>query len=202
MSYHVVVDARDLPRFNPSHRDPLWWGVAGLIAIESTVVLSYLVTYFYLRMGSGQWPPAGLGAPDLLLPSIDTGLLLVSAACMWLASRAMSRVRRTPFLVYTALALLLDTAVLVLRWLQLQQFPFRWSDHAYGSIVWVMTGLHFAHVASAIAGTSVIFVLGWMDYWTKERQLGVVIDTFYWYFVSLIWVPMYLTIYWAPRVLG
>jgi cytochrome c oxidase subunit I+III len=75
----------------------------------------------------------------------------------------------------------------------------RWDEHAYGSILWAITGFHFTHVVSAILGTAVVAVLAWMDYFTSERQLGVVVDTLYWYFVAAVFLPIYLVLYWAPR---
>lgn len=201
MQSYAAVDVSDFSRFNADHKHPLWWGILGLIAIELTVVAGFVVSYFYLRMGAPDWPPAGLGPPALLWETINLGLLLTSAGAMWWAGRGMQRGDRRVLTIGVAIALLLDLAVLPLRWLEFRAFPFRWSDHAYGSIVWTITGFHFTHVVSAIVGTAVVLALALQGYWTKERQLGVVVDTLYWYFVSFAWIPLYLTVYWVPRLL-
>ena len=91
--------------------------------------------------------------------------------------------------------------VLVLRSLELMAHDFAWDNHPYGSIVWTMTGFHFVHVVSAIVGTAAVTWLAWRGYFTRERQLGVVVDTLYWYFVAGIWIPLYLVLYWEPRLL-
>jgi cytochrome c oxidase subunit I+III len=54
---------------------------------------------------------------------------------------------------------------------------------------------------SAIVGTAAVTLLAWRGYFTKQRQLGVVVDTVYWYFVAGVWVPFYVVIYLTPRFL-
>lgn len=201
MRSYAAIDVSGFSRLNPDRKDPLWWGILGLIAIELTVVMTFVVSYFYLRMGAPDWPPAGLEPPPLLWETINLGCLGASAVAMWWAGKRITQGDNRGLIIGLAAALLLDSLVLVFRWIQMMQFDFRWSDHAYGSIVWAITGFHFTHVASAIVGTGVVLVLAMRGFWNPERQLAVVVDTLYWYFVSFAWLPLYLTVYWAPRVL-
>lgn len=196
----ALIDVADLPRLTSDHRHPLWWGILGLIGIELTVVSAFAVSALYVMVLSPPWPPAGVSLPPLLWESVNVGLLLASAAAMWWAGRGISRGDNRVLIIGLGLALLLDTLVLVFRWIQLQSLDFGWNEHAFGSFVWTLSGFHFAHVASAIVGTAVVEVLAVRGFWTRERQLAVVVDTLYWYFVSFAWIPLYLAIYWAPRV--
>jgi cytochrome c oxidase subunit 3 len=200
MKQYSAVDASHFSRINPGPRAPLWWGILGLIIIESTVVATFIASYFYLRMGAAVWPPPGVAPPDLLWPTVNAGLLLASAGTMWGASIAMNRNKTRLFSVLVGIALLLACSVLILRWQQFMDLEFRWDEHAYGSIVWTITGFHFIHVVSAIIGTAVVFILSLMNYFDKDRQLAVVVDTLYWYFVCFAWIPFYLVLYWVPRL--
>lgn len=195
----VTVDASGFSRFNPDRRAPVWWGVLGLVLIEASVVAGFVATYFYLRLMSNEWPPAGVSPPDMLRPSISVGLLLASSAAMLIAGRAISKNKNKPFVILIFTAVALNTLVLVLRWQQFQLFDFRWDDHAYGSVVWTLSGFHFIHVVSAIIGTAVIGILGLKGYFDSRQQIGVIVDTLYWNFVSLAWLPLYLVLYWVPR---
>lgn len=201
MRSYAAVDVSGFRRLNPDRKDPLWWGILGLIVIELTVVTTFVVSYFYLRMGAPEWPAAGLEPPPLLWETINLACLGASAVAMWWAGKRITRGDNRGLIIGLSAALLLDSLVLVFRWIQMMEFDFRWSDHAYGSIVWAITGFHFTHVASAIVGTAVVLVLALRGFWNPERQLAVVVDTLYWYFVSFAWLPLYLTVYWAPRVL-
>lgn len=197
MRHEISVDVSQLPRLNPGREAPIWWGVLGLVLIEATVVFFFVAAYFYLQMMSDTWPPVGVSQPDRVRPTIEVVLLLASGGAMLLAGRAMNRDRNNRFVFFIFLAVGLNVLVLVVRWQQFQQFGFRWDEHAYGSAVWTLTGFHFIHVVSAIIGTAVIGILGVKRYFTPRRQIGVIVDTLYWNFVSLAWIPFYLTIYWT-----
>lgn len=199
MERKAVYDASSLPRETHDHRAPLWWGIIGLITIEVTVFASMIGSYFYLRVLSDAWPPAGVAPPALFWPTVNLGLLLLSGFLMWWAGRGLSLGNRRVLVVGIFLAVGLAILVAVFRTLQMMHLAFRWDSHAYGSIVWTLTGLHYGHVLAALLGTAVYGVLGHLGHFTQARQLGVVVDTMYWQFMVLIWVPVYLVLYWAPR---
>ena len=194
----VTVDASELSRLTP-HTHPLWWGVLGAVAIEAAVVANLLTSYFYLMAQNENWPPEGIDTPDLLWATIVLAILPLSSVTMWWAGKGADAGRKTQLALGVTASVALACLALLFRGLQMAEFDLKWSDHAYGSILWAITGFHFTHVVSAILGTAVVAVLGWMDYFTPERQLGVVVDTLYWYFVAGVFVPIYLVLYWAPR---
>ena len=49
MKTRAVLDIRDLPEYAFGHRSIMWWGTLGFIAIEGTVFVLALTSYFYLR---------------------------------------------------------------------------------------------------------------------------------------------------------
>ncbi|MBM9596002.1 cytochrome c oxidase subunit 3 [Roseitranquillus sediminis] len=200
ITVEVLVDARELSRLTPKTH-PLWWGVAGAVAIEAAVVANLLTSYFYLMAQNEVWPPEGVAPPDLLWATIVLFVLPLSSLTMWWAGVGSDRNRKTQLALGVTASVALATLALGIRALQIDAFDIRWDQHAYGSIVWTITGFHFTHVVSAILGTAVVSVLAWMDYFTSERQLGVVVDTLYWYFVAGVFLPIYLVLYWAPRLL-
>ena len=198
MQVEVKVDAGELSRLTP-HTHPLWWGVAGAVAIEAAVVANLLTSYFYLMAQNEDWPPDGADPPDLLWATIVLFILPLSSVTMWWAGKGADADRKRQLAWGVTLSCLLATVALIFRGLQFASYDIRWDEHAYGSILWAITGFHFTHVVSAILGTAVVAVLAWRDYFTPERQLGVVVDTLYWYFVAGVFVPIYLVLYWAPR---
>lgn len=196
-----VVDASELTRQQSGHQSPLWWGIIGLIAIEITVVSIFVASYFYLRMGEPQWPPAGVEPPPLLWPTVNLVLLMGSIAGMVWSGQAIRKGDTRSFQIGIWLAVAGAMLVLVLRWLQFEALGFRWDDHAYGSLVWTLTGFHFVHVTATVLGTGAIAVAGALGYFNERRHLGVDVDAMYWYFVALAWIPLYLVLYWDPRIL-
>lgn len=196
----AAIDLYHLSRFNPDQRAPLWWGILGLIAVEATVTGSFIVSYLYLAMRAEVWPPPGMQPPPLLIPTVNLGLLLLSAGTMWWAGRGIRRGNQKVLTIGVSVSVALAAAVLVLRAFEFMAYDFSWRDHAYGSIVWTISGFHFVHVLSIVTGSAVVAILAGRGYFTKERQIGVVVDTMYWYFVCIAWIPFYFTLYWVPRL--
>jgi cytochrome c oxidase subunit III len=194
-----IINVSDLSRFQAGREAPLWWGVAGLILIEATVVASFIASYFYLRLYQPQWPPLGVAPPELFWPTLNLAMLLASCATMWWAGRMLNRDERGKFTLGAGISVLLASLVLVSRWQQFEAFDVRWDENPYGSIVWTISGFHFVHVVSAVIGTAVVVLLGALGFFTRKRQLAVVVDTLYWYFVGLVWIPFYLVLYWTPH---
>jgi cytochrome c oxidase subunit III len=198
------IDVSKWTRYHADKKHLFWWGILGVITIEVMVVLSFLVSYFYLWIVNvaedrSGWPPSGTELPPLLYPTLNTALLLICAASMWYGGIVMQKGNNRAFVWSTIICCLSSALVLYFRWIQFTLLPFSYQDNAFTSFVWTLEGFHFLHVLSALIGTIVIGWLAAKGYYNEQRRLGVQIDTIYWYFVVLAWLPIYLVIYWTPR---
>lgn len=201
MSRPAVIDASHLPTLVAGSRAPIWWGMVMLLAIESAVIGTLVTSYFYLRLGQPEWPPPGVDPPKLMLPTLNTMVLLASSVPMYLADHGIS-LGRTRQLFWGMLgAIALGLVFLVLKYVEYSAVDYRWDDHAYGSIVWLIIGFHSAHVISVMLKSVVVAVLAHRGFFSQRRLIGVQVNGLYWHFVVAIWVPLYLVIYWAPRLL-
>src|SRR3982074_2884397 len=73
-----ALDVSNLPSYGFSHRSLMWWGTAGMCAIEGMAFAFMIVVYFYLRALSRGWP-GPKAAPDLLWGTLNVVLILASA---------------------------------------------------------------------------------------------------------------------------
>src|ERR671939_211020 len=87
MKTRAILDIRELPDYAFGHRSIMWWGTLGFVAIEGTVFVLAVMSYFYLRSKSLQWPP-NLPPPDLTAGTINTVILLLSCYPNQRAKRA------------------------------------------------------------------------------------------------------------------
>ncbi|HEU4643047.1 MAG TPA: cytochrome c oxidase subunit 3 [Gemmatimonadaceae bacterium] len=201
MRIRAVLDVHDLPEHAFGSRAPIWWGTIGLCLIEGTMFGLAMATYLYLRLDSRAWPPLRTPDPDLLLPTINLVVMLVSVAPMvWadlLARRGGSKGAVRFALI---LATVLGLAALVLRWFEFDAFHVRWDTNAYGSIVWLILGLHTAEILASVL-EDVVFVAYTFRYPLDEKhRVDVSTSAVFWYFVVGIWVPLYLMLYFTPRL--
>jgi heme/copper-type cytochrome/quinol oxidase subunit 3 len=193
-----VLDVRALPSFGFSHRSIMWWGTAGLMAIESTVFALAVMAYFYLRSLANRWPMS-TPPPELLWGTFNTVLFIVSAWPNQLAKRAGERLDRAAVQLWLTVMLALSLLILVVRGLELTALNVRWDSDAYGSVVWFLMGLHTMHLATDAWDTGVLDVLFFTGPLEGKRYVDVSENAMYWDFVVLSWLPIYAVLYLAPR---
>ncbi|HEX2191351.1 MAG TPA: cytochrome c oxidase subunit 3 [Longimicrobiaceae bacterium] len=203
MSARMVLDVSEYPSLVQGPRGGLWWGMAGLVLVEVVLFTTLIATYYYLKFLNPHWPPAGEPLPKLLLPTVNTAILVGSSFAIYYADTSISeRGDKRGMTVGLVLSLLLGLTFLVLKGVEYAQVEYFWDSHAYGSIVWTMIVFHSSHVLSVVLKTVVVLALAAKGHWTRERCQGIKVNGLYWHFVVVIWIPLYLTIYWTPRIHG
>ncbi len=198
----AAIDISHLPNLVSGSRGTIWWAMVLLLVVEATVFGTLIASYFYLRMTEPDWPPAGVDPPKLLLPTINTLILVASSVPVYLADTGIARGNQRRLVAGMVAAALMAAVFLVLKVIEYSSVTYAWDSHAYGSIVWLIIGFHSSHVGSVVLKTVVVAILGARGYFTAERHLGVEINGMYWHFVVAVWIPLYLVLYWSPRLLG
>jgi cytochrome c oxidase subunit I+III len=193
------IDVSDLPDYAFGPRSTLWWGTAGFIVIEATAFALALFAYFYLRSNSPEWPP-GVAPPDLLWGTLNTLILLASTVPNQWAKNAAEAQRLGPVRLWLVVAIAFGVAFLVVRGFELAALNVAWDTNAYGSIVWAIMGLHTTHLLTDVVDTGVLTALMFTRHAHGRRFVDVSENAFYWYFVVLVWLPLYAVIYWVPRL--
>jgi len=197
----ATLDVSHLPSVAFGSRDSLWWGVMGLILIEVTILGIGMVSYFYLRTLAPVWPPPPTALPDLLLPTVNTLLLLVSVVPMYWVDRAARRKERRGVQIGLVLCVVLGLGFGVLRGFEFRAMHTQWDSHAYGSVVWTLLGLHTFDLVTEVVETILLMVVALTGPMTDHVFLDISDSAPFWYFVAAIWVPIYAVLYVVPRVL-
>src|SRR5205823_4653051 len=78
MSTRQVIDVSALPDYAFGPRAILWWGVLGLIAIEGTLFVLVIGSYFYLRLYVPDWPPFRIDPPGIGIMTAQLVVLLLA----------------------------------------------------------------------------------------------------------------------------
>jgi len=194
-----ALDVSDLPSYGFSHRSLMWWGNAGMMVIEGVAFGFMIIIYFYLRSLSNAWPDAGR-PPDLRFGSLNLAIIVLSAFPNYLVQRAckdldLRRVRRWLY-VCSALGL----ALAAVRWYEFTALSVRWDAGAYGSVVWVLLGLHTFNLVTDVVDTLVLTAVTYSKPLEGKRFVDIAENCGYWYFVVLTWLPIYAVVYFGARV--
>ncbi|MBS1818205.1 MAG: cytochrome c oxidase subunit 3 [Acidobacteria bacterium] len=181
------------------HRTLLWWGTLGLMVIEGMAFALAIAAYFYIRLRNTTWPP-NLPPPLLLWGTVNTLVLLVSVVPNELTKRAAERIDLRAVRLWLLVCLAFGVVFNVVRVFEFMSLNCAWNTNAYGSIVWMLLGLHTVHIVTDLVDTAVLTVLMFTGPIEEKRFVDVAENAMYWYFVVLTWLPIYGVIYWAPRL--
>jgi cytochrome c oxidase subunit 3 len=201
MSEPRTLDVGSLAPGAFGSRSLMWWGTMGIVLIEGSVFALAIAAYFYLRTRMPAWPPDGVAPPDLAWGTANTIVLLASGVPNELAKRAAEHVDLGGVRRWLVVCLLFGLAFNIIRVYEFQRLNVRWDHDAYGSIVWLLLGLHTAHIITDFLDTGVLAALMFVGPIEEKRFVDVEENAAYWYFVVLTWVPVYGVIYWAPRLI-
>jgi cytochrome c oxidase subunit III len=195
------LDVSGLPSFMFSHHSVMWWGTVGMIAIEGMAFALAIMAYFYLRSHSATWPVSA-PPPGLLWGSLNTLLMLVSLVPNQLAKKAAEKQNVQDVRKWVSVCLVFGAGFIVLRVFEFGALNVRWDSSAYGSVVWLLMGLHTAHVVTDVADTAVLGALFFKGPLDGKRFVDISENAFYWYFVVAAWLPIYFVVYWGARAVG
>jgi heme/copper-type cytochrome/quinol oxidase subunit 3 len=193
-----LLDVSTLPTFAFGHRSPMWWGTMGLMLIEGTVFALTVMSYFYLRSHAAGWPMSRL-PPELVWGNVNTAIMLISMVPNHFAKKAAERLDLQKVRFWLVACLLVSILFLGVRVLEFGALNTRWDSNAYGSVVWMLMGLHTTHLVTDAYDSAVLTVLTFTGPMEGKRYVDISENAAYWYFVVLSWIPIYLVVYWGAR---
>jgi cytochrome c oxidase subunit 3 len=169
------------------------------LAILSEIMLfgALFAAYFVIRGASGEWPPAsGPNRPELILPGINSALLLTSSVTMQLAVRAAARGgARSTLVRWLGLTLLLGGIFIVVQGWEFAHNGFGLSAGVFGSTFYILTGFHGAHVLAGLTMIAIVANRARLGLVTAEHHTAVEATSYYWHFVDVVWLFLFSTLY-------
>ncbi|MBZ9674337.1 cytochrome c oxidase subunit 3 [Mesorhizobium sp. ES1-1] len=200
MNHTAVLDVADLPEHGLGTASQTYWGTLAFMLIEGTGFALAIVVYLYLMSLAPQWP-LGAPPPDLLAGTTLTGVLIASLVPNLFLARWAQRQELWKVRIGLIVMTVLGIAPLILRVFEFPAMHIEWDRNAYGSIVWLMLGLHTTHIITDLVETVVLTCLMFSRHGDSPRRYGDVSDNvMYWNFVVITWLPIYACLYWFPRL--
>ncbi|MBV9214747.1 MAG: heme-copper oxidase subunit III [Acidobacteria bacterium] len=202
-----VLDLSELPATVFDTRSILWWGNLLLLFIETAMFGILLAIYFTVMSNTDPFPPPRIermpvlydSSPTLTLPIVCLGLLLISLVPCILLDISARRRNPSGVKLNLILTLVITIAAIIVRYYEFDSLNFKWDDNAYGSITWMLLGMHMLHMIAL--GSEDLFLL----YWTFGKELDdkhaldLTVTAVYWYWIVGIWIVLFPIIYILPR---
>ena len=94
----------------------------------------------------------------------------------------------------------MGAAFVAIQGLEWENQTFSLSSSAYGSLFFIVTGFHMAHVVVGLLLLIAVAVWSFRGYFGPARSAPVSIVAIYWHFVDAVWVTVFFMFYLTPRL--
>jgi heme/copper-type cytochrome/quinol oxidase subunit 3 len=169
-------------------------GMLVFLASEAFLFGALFFTYFYLKINTPVWPPAGV-QPDRGLAIINTTILLSSSGVVWLASRFIRKGNISGLAAVLLATAIMGSAFLGITVWEWTHEAFRSWSSAYGAIFYTMTGFHALHVMGGVLLMLALSIRARRGRYSRGNFTAIEVGSLYWHYVDFIWVLVFTTLF-------
>jgi cytochrome c oxidase subunit III len=178
------------------HPDLRLFGFIVFLISESMLFLGLFVAYFTFRAVAPSWPPVGTPDLEILLPGINTIILLSSSFVIHNADVAIKKNEVAAFRMWFLITMAMGATFLAGQLYEYAHLEFNLKTNLFSSTFYVLTGFHGLHV---LVGILMMGAVLWrsrrVGHYSSENHFGIEAAEVYWHFVDVIWVLLFTILY-------
>ncbi len=189
-SHEAAVD------HHAEHPDFRIFGLIVFLVAEGMIFLGLFAAYLTFKLVSPDWPPEGTPDPELLIPGINTIILISSSFVIHAADGAIKKDDVGKMRLWFGLTALMGIVFLAGQIYEYSNLEFGLKTNLYASTFYVLTGFHGLHV---FVGLLAILAVLWRSrkpgHYGSQSHFGVEAAEIYWHFVDVVWIVLFLLLY-------
>jgi cytochrome c oxidase subunit III len=178
------------------HPDHRLFGVLVFLVAESMIFLGLFSAYLTFRAMTPAWPPEGTPKLELLLPGINTIILISSSFVIHQADVAVKQNDVAGLRKWFGITAAMGGIFLVGQLYEYFHLEFTLATNLFASTFYVLTGFHGLHVAF---GLVLMLAVLWRSQkpgrYSSTSHFGVEAAEIYWHFVDVIWIILFILLY-------
>ncbi len=170
-------------------------GMVLFVASEAMFFAALFGAYFTIKANAKEWPPAGIEHLKIDVASILTVILVLSSVVIQLSLRSIRRGDQRRAVTFLAVTIALGVTFLLLQFYDYSQLGFGLKDGAFGTLFYVMTGIHMAHVFGGVVFLALVLVQSMSGMVSPSNYDSLAAGAIYWDFVDVVWLLLFTTFY-------
>jgi cytochrome c oxidase subunit 3 len=170
-----------------------------LIFIAGWTMMFGVLFFIYgaLRIAAESWPPLGLPLLPIVLPTLNTVVMLASSASFEWGLLEIRRGRPGRLAAGLAASAVLGVVFCAIQWksgADLVALGLTFDRGAYAAVFFGFAMIHAAHVIVGVLALGYLGVRAAMGAYTTPRHLTPRLWAIYWHFVLVVWLAIYFLI--------
>ncbi len=181
-------------RIRPEMSGPVL-GMVLFVASEAMFFAAFFGGYFTIKANAPEWPPAGTPHLKIDIATILTVILIVSSITVQLSLRSIRGGDRGRSTMWLGITILLGICFLGLQLYDYSQLGFGLKDGVFGTLFYVMTGIHMAHVIGGVVFLALVFGQARRGRLSSTHHDPLAAGAIYWDFVDVVWLCLFTVFY-------
>lgn len=194
LNYHHKAEVVDT--HHEEHPDHRLFGLILFLVAEGMIFIGMFGAYLAFRSVLPSWPPEGTPKLELLLPGVNTIILISSSFVMHNADTSIKKNDVLGMQTWLAITAAMGGIFLVGQLYEYSHLEFSLTTNLFASAFYVLTGFHGLHV---LIGVSAIIAVLWRSrisgHYSNEKHFGVEAAEIYWHFVDVVWIILFGLLY-------
>ena len=170
-------------------------GMVLFVASEAMFFAAFFAAFFTIRSNANAWPPPIIGPRKIDIATILTFILVASSGTVQLSLRTIRQGKVRTAQVWLGATLLLGVTFLALQLYDYSQLGFGLKDGTFGTLFYVMTGIHMAHVLGGVVFLAIVFGQTTGGLLSREHHDPLAAGAIYWDFVDVVWLCLFAAFY-------
>lgn len=179
------------------HPDYRMIGLYIFLVSDSMTFIGFFAALLIYRAIMPVWPPEGMPEFELLVPIINTSILVASSFVMHEGQKALKENNNVKGLQkWFGITAAMGAIFLLGQVYEYSHAEFGLTDNLLASCFYVLTGFHGLHV---LTGVLLILCVLWRSresgHYSSSSHFGVEAAEIYWHFVDVIWLVLFILVY-------
>ena len=192
----AIASEQDAEHGHHGHPDHRMFGLYVFLVSDSMTFAGFFAALLIYRAIMPVWPPEGMPEFELLVPVINTSILVASSFVMHEGQKALKQDDVKGLQKYFAITAAMGFVFLLGQVYEYSHAEFGLTENLLASCFYVLTGFHGLHV---LTGVALILCVLWRSreagHYSASSHFGVEAAEIYWHFVDVIWLVLFVLVY-------
>lgn len=178
------------------HPDLRVFGLIVFLISEGMLFVGLFMAYLTFRAVATSWPPEGTPELEILLPGINTIVLVSSSFVIHQADHAIKQNKISVARLWFLATFVMGAIFIGGQLYEYNHLEFGLTSNLFGSTFYVLTGFHGFHVLVGLTLIAGVMLRSLKPgHYTSEKHFGIEAASVYWHFVDIVWIVLFFLLY-------
>lgn len=192
----AIASEQEAAHGHHEHPDFRMIGLYIFLVSDSMTFIGFFAALLIYRAIVPVWPPADTPELELLIPIVNTAILVASSFVMHKGQAALKNDDIKGLQTWFGITAAMGAVFLFGQAYEYFHAEFGLTTNLFSSCFFVLTGFHGLHV---MTGVLLILCVLWRSreagHYSSSSHFGVEAAEIYWHFVDVIWLVLFVLVY-------